>query len=246
MSVLVVKFEGSVLRTVPVNGGPITIGRTADNSIAIDNLSVSTHHARIEVQQGHLILDDPGSLNGTFVNGQRVKHTTLKDGDIISIGKHSIYIDETNRTELPRGAAAWPSSQAAKVSAVDETFVLDTKARRQMMQDLAAAGERSQLTPARVQVATLARVNGELDRDEYSLTSKLTVIGKSEMATIRLRGWFKPSVAAQINRLEDGYYLGLGDRVPCINGKPITGSTLLCDGDLIDVCDVQLRFVIHE
>jgi hypothetical protein len=180
------------------------------------------------------------------VNGQRVKHTTLKDGDVISIGKHSIYVDEKDRTELPRGAVTWPPSQAAKVSAVDETFVLDTKARRQMMQELAAAGERSQLTPARVQVATVARVKGELDREEYPLTSKLTVIGKSEMATIRLRGWFKPSVAAQINRLEDGYYLGVGDRVPRINGKPITGSTLLRDGDLIDICDVQLRFVIRE
>jgi hypothetical protein len=42
MPVLVVKFEGSVVRNVPVNGGPITIGRAADNSIAIDNLSVST------------------------------------------------------------------------------------------------------------------------------------------------------------------------------------------------------------
>lgn len=246
MPVLVVKFEGSVLQNVPVNGGPITIGRAPDNSIAIDNLSVSTHHARIEVQQGRLILDDPGSLNGTFVNGQRVKHATLKDGDVISIGKHSIYIDETDRTELPRSAMTRPSSEAAEAPAVGETFVLDTKARRQMIQELAAAGERSQLAPARVQVATVALVKGELDRAEYPLTSKLTVIGKSEMATIRLRGWFKPSVAAQINRLEDGYYLGVGDRVPRINGNPITGSTLLRDGDLIDICDVQLKFVINE
>ena len=78
MPVLVVKFEGSVLQNVPVNGGPITIGRSPGNSIAIDNLSVSTHHAQIEVQEGRLILDDPGSLNGTFVNGQRVKRATLK------------------------------------------------------------------------------------------------------------------------------------------------------------------------
>ena len=246
MPVLVVKFEGSVLQNVPVTGGPITIGRTPDNSIAIDNLAVSTRHARIEVQQGRFIIDYQGSLNGTFVNGQRVNRATLKDGDVISLGKHSIYVDEADRSELPPGALTRPSAKAGGAHAVGETFVLDTESRRQMIQELAAAGERSQLAPTRVQVATVSRVRGKLDREEYPLTSKLTVIGKSKMATIRLRGWFEPSVAAQINRLEDGYYLGVGDRVPRVNGQPVTGATLLRDGDLIDISDVQLKFAIHE
>jgi FHA domain-containing protein len=246
MPVLVLKFEGSVLQSVPVTDGPITIGRTPDNSIAIDNLAVSNRHARIEVQQGRMILDDQGSLNGTFVNGQRVKRAALRDGDVITLGKHSIYVDGVDRTEVPRGAVARPPAKMANAPAVAETFVLDTKTRREMIQGLAAAGERSQLAPTRVQVATMIRVEGKLDREEYPLTSKLTVIGKSKMATIRLRGWFKPSVAAQINRLEDGYYLGVGDRVPRVNGEPIAGSTLLKDGDLIEVCDVRLKFVIHE
>jgi len=131
-------------------------------------------------------------------------------------------------------------------SAVGETFVLDTRQRRQLMQDLAASGEHSQIAPTRVQVATLSCEGGKLDQAEYALTSKLTVIGKSPMATIRLRGWLMPNVAAQINRLEDGYYLGRGDRVPSINGKPIGGSTLLSHGDLIEVCGVKLKFVINE
>ena len=246
MAVLVVKFEGSVLQNVPVLRGPITIGRAPDNSIAIDNVSISTHHTRIEVQQGRLILSDLGSLNGTFVNSQRVKSTTLKDGDVISIGKHSIYVDEMDRTELPHFGVPQPVKELVAVPAMAETFVLDTRQRRQMMQDLAAAGERSQLAPTRVQLATLSREEGKLDQKEYPLTSKLTVIGSSKMATIRLRGWFKPKVAAQINRLDDGYYLGSGDQIPSINGKPIGGPTLLSHGDLIDVCGVKLRFVIHE
>jgi pSer/pThr/pTyr-binding forkhead associated (FHA) protein len=246
MAVLVVKFEGLVLQNVPVVKGPITIGRAPDNSIAIDNVSISTHHARIEIQQGRMVLSDLGSLNGTFVNSQRVKSATLKDGDVISIGKHSIYVDEMDRTELARVDVAQAMKELVAVPAMAETFVLDTRQRRQMIQELAAAGERSQLAPTRVQVATLSRVEGKLDQEEYPLTSKLTVIGKSTMATIRLRGWFKPKVAAQISRLEDGYYLGLGDQIPSINGKPIGGPTLLSHGDLIDVCGVKLRFVIHE
>ncbi len=178
MAVLVVKFEGSVLQNVPVLKAPITIGRAPDNSIAIDNVSVSTHHARIEMQQGRLTLADLGSLNGTFVNAQRVKSATLKDGDVISIGKHSIYVDEMDRPELARVNATEPVKELVTVPAMAETFVLDTRQRRQMIQELAAAGERSQLAPTRVQVATLACVEGKLDQQEYTLTSKLTVIGK--------------------------------------------------------------------
>jgi hypothetical protein len=89
-------------------------------------------------------------------------------------------------------------------------------------------------------------VKGQIDQAEYQLTGKLTVIGKSEMATIRLRGWFKPKMAAQINRRDDGYYLGRGDKVPTINGNTIGAPALLSDGDLIEVCGVQLRFAIKE
>jgi len=167
MAVLVVKFEGSVLQNVPVLKGPITVGRAPDNSIAIDNVSISAHHARVEIQQGRLTLTDLGSLNGTFVNSQRVKSAALKDGDVISIGKHSIYVDELDRPELARVGVGLPVKELVAVPAMAETFVLDTRQRRHMIQELAAAGERSQLAPARVQVATLSRVEGKLDQEEY-------------------------------------------------------------------------------
>ena len=246
MSFLIVKFEGSILQKVPTNGGAITIGRGPDNSIAIDNLAVSNHHAEVRSEQGHLVIEDLNSLNGTFVNNQRVKRSALKDGDVVLIGKHSIYVDETSRDEAPVRDTNRPSASAKETPRVDETFVLDTEKRRRLMQEMAAAGERSQITPSRVRVATLVRVKGSIEKEEYQLTGKLTVIGKSEMATVRLRGWFKPKMAAQINRRDDGYYLGRGDRVPSVNGSPIWSPTLLNDGDLIDICGVQLRFTIHE
>ena len=43
------------------------------------------------------------------------------------------------------------------------------------------------------------------------------------MATVRLKGWFKPQMAAQINQRDDGFYLGPGDKVPDVNGTPIHG-----------------------
>jgi pSer/pThr/pTyr-binding forkhead associated (FHA) protein len=248
MPLLIVKFEGSVLQKVRTNSGSITIGRGPDNSIAIDNLAVSSHHAEIRSEQGHLVIEDLDSLNGTFVNSQRVKRSALKDGDVVLIGKHSIYVDESVRGESPVGDVKRPSGSGSgkEAPSVDETFVLDTHKRRKMMQEMAAAGERSQITPSRVRVATLVRVKGQIEKAEYPLTGKLTVIGKSEMATVRLSGWFKPKMAAQISRRDDGYYLGRGDKVPSVNGSPIWAPTLLSDGDLIDVCGVQLKFTIKE
>jgi pSer/pThr/pTyr-binding forkhead associated (FHA) protein len=243
MPLLIVKFEGSVLQKVRANGSPITIGRGPDNSIAIDNLAVSSRHAQIKSEQGRLVIEDLDSLNGTFVNNQRVKRAALKSGDVVMVGKHSIYVDESDHDEarVPEARQSAPPTKS-----VDETFVLDTEERRRLMQQISATGERSQIAPARVRLATLVRVQGPIDEAEYPLTGKLTVIGKSEMATVRLSGWFKPKVAAQINRRDDGYYLGRGDKAPTVNGSPISTPTLLKDGDLIEVCGVQLRFAIKE
>jgi hypothetical protein len=66
------------------------------------------------------------------------------------------------------------------------------------------------------------------------------------MATVRLRGWFAPQVAAQINKREDGYYLGRADHVPKINGRPIDGPTRLNDGDLIEVGRVRMTFLCRD
>jgi pSer/pThr/pTyr-binding forkhead associated (FHA) protein len=246
MPLLIVKFEGSVLKKVRTNGGSITIGRLPDNAIAIDNLAVSNRHAQITSEQGHLVIKDLDSLNGTFVNNQRVKQSSLKDGDVVMVGKHSIYVDTADRGEAPLGDVKQPAANAKQAPSVDETLVLDTETRRRMMQQIAATGERSQIAPSRLRVATLVRIKGPIEEAEYPLTGKLTVIGKSEMATVRIRGWFKPKVAAQISRRDEGYYLGRGDKVPMVNGSPIWAPILLADGDVIDVCGVQLKFTIKE
>jgi hypothetical protein len=115
-----------------------------------------------------------------------------------------------------------------------------------MFEQAVAAGERSQLSPDRLRVPTLAVLSGRTDQKEYRLVGKLTVIGRSKMATVRLRGWFTPNIAAQINKHEDGYYLGRGDLVPEVNGAEIGALTKLNDGDLIEVGRVRLIFMYRE
>jgi pSer/pThr/pTyr-binding forkhead associated (FHA) protein len=241
MSRLVLKFQSTELKEVPLGTRPVTIGRAPDNDIPIDNLAVSNYHARVYVEAGSLVVEDLNSLNGSFLNDIRVERAMLKDGDTILIGKHHILVDQSHEAALPLDA--WRKAPAPRVN---ETMVLDTHERRKMLEQAAAAGERSQLSPERLRIPTLAVLRGRTDQKEYRLSGKLTVIGHSKMATVRLREWFTPHVAAQINKHEDGYYLGRGDLVPKINGTEISGLTKLNDGDLIEVGRVRLNFLFRE
>jgi len=103
-----------------------------------------------------------------------------------------------------------------------------------------------QFAGARMKVPTLIVLGGKTDQKEYVLTNKLTVIGKSVMATVKLKGWFKPQMAAQINQRDDGFYLGPGDKVPTVNGNPVSGPVRLNDGDLVEVSGVRLNFIFRE
>jgi pSer/pThr/pTyr-binding forkhead associated (FHA) protein len=241
MAKLSLMFENKLVKEVPIGNRPVSIGRSPDNDIPVDNLAVSTYHARVYYEGGRLVVEDLDSLNGTFVNDLRIERATLHDGDSIWIGKHSIKVDTSADAAIP-----WDTGRKAAAPKINETMVLDTKVRRDMLQQAAAMGERSQFSPGRMKMPTLVVLSGSVNQKEFLLTNKLTVIGKSPMATVRLRGWFKPKMAAQINQRDDGYYLGTGDRVPTVNGTPISGTVRLNDGDLIEVCGVRLNFIIRE
>jgi len=68
-------------------GRKTTIGRTPDNDVQIDAKFISRHHAVILAGPTHTIIEDLNSTNGVIVNGRRVLRQTLKDGDIVIIGK---------------------------------------------------------------------------------------------------------------------------------------------------------------
>lgn len=243
MRKLVLKFGDTVLQEVPAGPKEVSIGRSPDNGLVIDNPAVSHYHARVFHEDGRMMIEDSGSMNGTFVNGQRVKVVTLATGDSVAIGKHTILVQEVLDQVSPSQEAE-PKLAAPKIN---ETVMLDTKERRAFLEKVAAVGEASQVAPERLKVATLVVLKGKTDRKEYALTDKLTVIGKSAMATVKLKGWFAPKAAAQINRREDhSYYIGAADRVPSVNGEPIARPVKLSSRDIIAVAGVELEFLYRD
>jgi pSer/pThr/pTyr-binding forkhead associated (FHA) protein len=243
MSKLTLKFENAILKEVAVGSREVSIGRSPDNALVIDNPAVSHYHARVFNEEGRTMLEDFGSMNGTFVNGQRVKMVTLQPGDSVAIGKHTILVSNSSEDEyVPVGVAT-----KAAAPKVNETVMLDTKERREFLQKVAAVGESAQVAPKRLKIATLIVLKGKTDHREYTLSGKLTVIGKSSLATVKMKGWFVPKAAAQINRRDDqSYYIGAADKVPSVNGKPITQPLKLTSGDIIEVSGILLEFVYRD
>ena len=74
----------------------ITIGRDASNDISVNDAEVSRRHARLTFQGGKFVLEDLGSTNGTYVNGQRLTGPrVLKSGEVISLGEQIVFVYES-------------------------------------------------------------------------------------------------------------------------------------------------------
>lgn len=70
-------------------GAETRLGRALDNDIVVGHSSVSRHHASIVAHNGSFMVRDLGSQNGTFVAGQRVSESALRDGDAVRLGEAS-------------------------------------------------------------------------------------------------------------------------------------------------------------
>lgn len=111
-----------IMRTGPtpgaafiLEGDQLNIGRDSTNEIVINDAEVSRRHARLTFQGGKYVLEDLGSTNGTFVNGQRLAGPrVLKAGEVVSFGEQIVLVFEVTTndpgaTVVSARAAAVPS-----------------------------------------------------------------------------------------------------------------------------------------
>ena len=106
MAFLVIQRPGHTDETFPLASNPIRVGRLPDNDLAIDEQSVSRHHAVISPEgEGHTVAD-LGSRNGVWINGQRVADTPvpLREGDEVALGGKGVVLryfsDESAATDV--------------------------------------------------------------------------------------------------------------------------------------------------
>ncbi len=268
MSKLYLKFDEQIIREIVLSAGVITIGRQPDNLIQIDNPAVSGHHAKIYWDGDHYVLEDTDSFNGTYRNNHRTNKAVLKDRDVILIGKHTIEFDAqpnqdryAHKGAVDRITDSKNGPGTAHPPQLDPTVVLDTRKAKEMLAKVAAmasaatAGHQMHdsvgipseinLAQRRRSMGTLTVLDGKTDREHYVLLSKLTVIGRSALATIRLKRWFAPRIAASIQQRDDVYFIvsaGKKSKI-WVNKLEVTdGKRALNAGDVVEVAGMIASF----
>ena len=73
-----------------VAGERMTIGRSPEAEVFLDDVTVSRNHALLVRRRDGLYIDDLGSLNGTYVNRRRIESHLLQNGDELQVGKYKL------------------------------------------------------------------------------------------------------------------------------------------------------------
>jgi len=249
MAKLYLKFGQSVLKEIPLAQAATTIGRLPDNTVQIDNLAVSGHHAKIYWNDGHYVVEDLGSLNGTYVNNKRVGQATLIHGDQVLIGKHVVEFKNEGFV-APSAPVPKPGPAAPKL---DATVVLDTKQAQEMIAEKRAPAAASYSVtgapvPGKERIGLLTVIEGGTDQPKYVLTGKMTMIGKSAMATVKLKGLFAPTTAALISKRDNRYFIAPSEKKIKlkVNGEAVTTQRELNTGDTVEVGKFKASFSFQE
>ena len=102
---ILVKLKDKEIKTLETDKTEITIGRNENNDIQINNLGASKKHARIFQRNGEYILEDLKSTNGTLLNNKGIITAKLAGNDVVTIGKHQLFITIEDGRDATRGFA---------------------------------------------------------------------------------------------------------------------------------------------
>ncbi len=221
-------LNGKVLEEYEIRSPVISIGRSPDCDITIDNAAISWRHALLKQRDGKLFVEDASSTNGLLVNGARKQTAELTPGESVQIaGKYSLSL-----INAPTGIATEVSSnQALHDDVQKETLLVDAATLSKLVQN-AKSGYLTLSSPNRA--TWICR-----------LDKPCTAIGRKRSCEIRVGGWTAPATIATIERNADGYYLKVvPGREVALDGQVVTGKHLLREGSRLRI--EELSGVFHE
>src|ERR1700749_4713545 len=106
--------KGRVYKDLPI---PVTIGREEGNGLRLNDERVSRFHAKVQMEDGDIILTDLDSTNGTRVNGTAIQIRRLRAGDQVSIGR-SMLLFGTMEEIAARRSAPVPANGEAQAQTI--------------------------------------------------------------------------------------------------------------------------------
>ncbi|MDR0480034.1 MAG: FHA domain-containing protein [Burkholderiaceae bacterium] len=220
MPKLIVSLDGILVKQVQLTKSRSTIGRRPYNDIVIDNLAVSGEHAVITITGNQVLLEDLGSTNGTYVNGQAIRKQSLEYGDRIEIGRYKIqYLESVDKT----------------VSAPLEKH------------DEIASGDAGAVTiPSSISHHGPPTLNGDAIEGPHVKVLNGVSAGRSMALTKVVTTIGKPGVSvASITRRGHGYDLAhvTGEQTATVNGVSVDANPItLQHHDRVNVGGVELEF----
>lgn len=227
MARLILTLNNRVLGSYKVTEGQqLSIGRSPNCQVVIENMAVSSSHARVSLEDGKLIITDMGSRNGTLVNNQKIKESVLAHQDWVTIGKHILIVDLHESLSLESTANNLMALSEKENG--DQTMILD----------------RESAQTSWVGFDYLSFLSSV--REDFELSDKVVAIGRNHDADIRITGMWSllaGSPSATITKQQDDYFLEhTGGRLKAkINGSEIKEPTRLKHQDIIKVGPVQVQ-----
>jgi hypothetical protein len=146
------KYQGGEFPLKPEK--QVVIGRSSELDMVLVEDMVSRKHAKITCSAGKIIIEDLGSTNGTFVNGEKIKQTRIKEGDRILIGTSILKV-------VAQGSTAAPMDEAQVKQKLEEAAVL--AAARQTKSSSSMTGKLEEVPlPDLLQLFQTSKKNGVL------------------------------------------------------------------------------------
>lgn len=103
-------------------GKQIVVGRSSELDMVLVEDMVSRKHAKISVGEGKILIEDLGSTNGTFVNGEKIKQARLKEGDRVLIGTSILkLVAQGNAPQMDDQQVKMKLEEAAVAAAARQT-----------------------------------------------------------------------------------------------------------------------------
>ncbi len=245
MAKLILSMDNLVLKEVSLTKERTTIGRKPHNDIPIDNLAISGEHAVVITILNDSFLEDAGSTNGTFVNGQPVKKHFLQNGDTIELGKYRLkYVSEAQQqvaaTDFERTMILRPGTTVKPVAAISDEPPAQSNPAPAPAPVAHAATIPPSSTPATAQpipVGAIQILTGANAGKSMELTKSLTTLGK-------------PGVqVAVIARRPLGYFITHveGTNFPIVNGTPLDAQPRkLNDHDVVELAGTKMEFFVKN
>jgi pSer/pThr/pTyr-binding forkhead associated (FHA) protein len=233
---LTLKSETTVIESISLaKDKTLTIGEASDNDLVIDDPAVSGHHAEIEADGDLFYITDRQSRNGTFINEELIISRILSEGDVITVGNHTLEFNYEEGEEIPSDT---------DIMSARMTMVLDTQEHRsklaQNVSKLAQSGLKKETQ------AILSYMDGS--NRIFPLTTSPVKIGKSSENHIQVKGLFLAKTIATINRTGKEFRLAPSEGTSRlkVNYQPVKTEIVLKEFDVIEIGSAQFQFCFQK